>query len=269
MPSSAGPATTARRPLSLHDALPIFAAMYMLRAISGVLHQDVGPAVPDSALDLRVGELAVVVPLVACLIGLSAWPNLISSRSFGGGQDRKSTRLNSSHSSSPYAVVCWSGDHRAPPSVPTRRSSDLRRDVHAARDLRCAAPGRRPCGARQRTRPARRRARRRRAARRLPDRPLGLAEPHLVSLVRRRTRSEEHTSELQSQFQPVCRRLLVRRPPRAALCPYTTLFRSSPRCTCCARSPVCCTRTSALRCPTAHSTCASASSPSSCRSSPA
>ena len=61
----------------------VLAAMYMLRVISGVLHQDVGPAVSDSALDLRLGELAVVVPLVLCLIGLSAWPNLISSRSTG------------------------------------------------------------------------------------------------------------------------------------------------------------------------------------------
>ena len=63
----------------------VLAAMYMLRAISGVLHEEVGSAVPDAALDLRVGELAVVVPLVVCLLGLSAWPNLISSRSFGGG----------------------------------------------------------------------------------------------------------------------------------------------------------------------------------------
>ena len=62
----------------------VLAAMYMLRAISGVLHQDVGPAVPDSALDLRPGELAVVVPLVLCLVGLSAYPNLISGRAFGG-----------------------------------------------------------------------------------------------------------------------------------------------------------------------------------------
>src|SRR5207245_1697361 len=59
--------------------------MYMLRAISAVLHQDIGPAVPDAALDLRPGELAVVVPLVLCLIGLSAYPNLISGHAFGGG----------------------------------------------------------------------------------------------------------------------------------------------------------------------------------------
>src|SRR5262249_62353095 len=64
----------------------VLAAMYMLRAISGVLHQDVGPAVPETALDLRPGELAIVVPLVLCLIGLSAWPDLISHRAFGGDQ---------------------------------------------------------------------------------------------------------------------------------------------------------------------------------------
>ena len=59
----------------------VLAAMYMLRAISGVLHQDVGPAVDDRARDLRLGELAIVVPLVLCLLGLSAWPNLVSGRS--------------------------------------------------------------------------------------------------------------------------------------------------------------------------------------------
>jgi NADH-quinone oxidoreductase subunit M len=61
----------------------VLAAMYMLRAISAVLHQDVGPAVSDSALDLRLGELAILVPLVLCLIGLSAWPSLVSDRAAG------------------------------------------------------------------------------------------------------------------------------------------------------------------------------------------
>jgi NADH-quinone oxidoreductase subunit M len=60
----------------------VLAAMYMLRAISAVLHQDVGSAVPDSALDLRAGELAVLVPLVLCLLGLSLWPNLVSGHAF-------------------------------------------------------------------------------------------------------------------------------------------------------------------------------------------
>jgi NADH-quinone oxidoreductase subunit M len=61
----------------------VLAAMYMLRLISAVLHRDVGPAVTDAALDLRTGELAVLVPLVAILLVLSAWPNSISGHSFG------------------------------------------------------------------------------------------------------------------------------------------------------------------------------------------
>src|SRR5690606_8550393 len=41
-------------------------------------------------------------------------------------------------------------------------------------------------------------------------------------------RSEEHTSELQSRENLVCR-LLLRRPARSPLFPYTTLFRSGER----------------------------------------
>ena len=37
-----------------------------------------GPAVPEAALDLRPAELGIVVPLVACLLALSAWPAAIS-----------------------------------------------------------------------------------------------------------------------------------------------------------------------------------------------
>jgi NADH-quinone oxidoreductase subunit M len=65
----------------------VLAAMYMLRLISAVLHRDVGPAVSDAALDLRAGELAIVVPLVALLLALSAWPAAISGHSFGGAND--------------------------------------------------------------------------------------------------------------------------------------------------------------------------------------
>jgi NADH-quinone oxidoreductase subunit M len=64
----------------------VLAAMYMLRAISGVLHQDVGSAVSDAALDLRIGELAVVVPLVGLLLFLSAWPAAVSGHAFGGDE---------------------------------------------------------------------------------------------------------------------------------------------------------------------------------------
>jgi NADH:ubiquinone oxidoreductase subunit 4 (subunit M) len=58
----------------------VLAAMYMLRLISGVLHADPGPAVSEAALDLRPAELGIVVPLVACLLALSAWPAGISDR---------------------------------------------------------------------------------------------------------------------------------------------------------------------------------------------
>jgi NADH-quinone oxidoreductase subunit M len=60
----------------------VLAAMYMLRLISGVLHRDVGSAVSDAARDLVPGELAVLVPLVACLLALSVWPAAISEHSF-------------------------------------------------------------------------------------------------------------------------------------------------------------------------------------------
>jgi NADH-quinone oxidoreductase subunit M len=60
----------------------VLAAMYTLRLISAVLHVRDGPAVRDEALDLRPGELALVLPLVACLLVLSAWPALVSESSF-------------------------------------------------------------------------------------------------------------------------------------------------------------------------------------------
>ena len=56
----------------------VLAAMYTLRLISAVLHVRPGRAVRDEALDLRPGELALVLPLVACLLALSAWPALVS-----------------------------------------------------------------------------------------------------------------------------------------------------------------------------------------------
>ena len=62
----------------------VLAAMYMLRLISAVLHEARGSTVSDEALDLRPGELALVIPLVAGLLFLSAWPAGISQHSFFG-----------------------------------------------------------------------------------------------------------------------------------------------------------------------------------------
>jgi NADH-quinone oxidoreductase subunit M len=56
----------------------VLAALYMLRLISAVLHENVGAAVPDEALDLRPAELAVVVPLLGLLVALSIWPAAIT-----------------------------------------------------------------------------------------------------------------------------------------------------------------------------------------------
>ena len=64
----------------------VLAAMYVLRLISAVLHVKPGAAVRDEALDLRPGELALVLPLVACLIALSVWPALVSESSFPGDE---------------------------------------------------------------------------------------------------------------------------------------------------------------------------------------
>jgi NADH-quinone oxidoreductase subunit M len=69
----------------------VLAAMYMLRAISGVLHERVGSRVDERALDLRPAELAIVVPLLVCLLALSAYPSVVSKRSFG--DDRASAAI--------------------------------------------------------------------------------------------------------------------------------------------------------------------------------
>jgi NADH-quinone oxidoreductase subunit M len=56
----------------------VLAAMYILRLISAVLHQDLGSAVPAEALDLRPAEVSVIVPLVVVLLFLSFWPAAIT-----------------------------------------------------------------------------------------------------------------------------------------------------------------------------------------------
>jgi NADH-quinone oxidoreductase subunit M len=60
----------------------VLAAMYTLRVISAILHVKPGRAVRDEALDLRLGELALVLPLLLVLVGLSVWPALVSQSAF-------------------------------------------------------------------------------------------------------------------------------------------------------------------------------------------
>jgi NADH-quinone oxidoreductase subunit M len=64
----------------------VLAAMYMLRLISAALHEARGSTVDDAALDLRPGELALIVPLVGVLLALSVWPAGISHHSFPLGK---------------------------------------------------------------------------------------------------------------------------------------------------------------------------------------
>jgi NADH-quinone oxidoreductase subunit M len=58
----------------------VLAAMYMLRLISAVLHAARGAGVQEDAHDVRPLELALLLPLVALLLFLSAWPASISER---------------------------------------------------------------------------------------------------------------------------------------------------------------------------------------------
>ena len=71
----------------------VLAAMYMLRLISAVLHTARGRDVREDAPDVRPVELAIVVPLVALLLVLSAWPASISERALplAGGQPTEAT----------------------------------------------------------------------------------------------------------------------------------------------------------------------------------
>jgi NADH-quinone oxidoreductase subunit M len=60
----------------------VLAALYTLRLISAVLHLEPGRAVREESLDLRFGELALIVPLIAILLALSVWPASISEHTF-------------------------------------------------------------------------------------------------------------------------------------------------------------------------------------------
>ena len=62
----------------------VLAAMYVLRIVSAILHVSPGPAVREEALDLRLVEIALVVPMLLVLVGLSVWPALVSESSFAG-----------------------------------------------------------------------------------------------------------------------------------------------------------------------------------------
>ena len=71
----------------------VLAAMYVLRLISAVLHQEPGPSVSAHALDLRPAEVGIVGALIAVLLVLSFWPAGITDHTFGGEPAGKVTTL--------------------------------------------------------------------------------------------------------------------------------------------------------------------------------
>jgi NADH-quinone oxidoreductase subunit M len=77
----------------------VLAAMYALRLISAVLHERRGSAVTDAARDLRPGELAIIVPLVGCLLALSVWPASISERSLPPGHSARTVSSQAAEAS--------------------------------------------------------------------------------------------------------------------------------------------------------------------------
>src|SRR5499427_2182576 len=99
-------------------------------------------------------------------------------------RDRKSTRLNSSHTVSSYAVFCLKKKKRATLLDCTELATDDARSVDKARQFAAGA--------------------------------------HSLQLLHAAGRRDRHPLLLQVLFF-----LVIRRPPRSTLFPYTTLFRSS------------------------------------------
>ena len=62
----------------------VLAAMYMLRLISAVLHEEIGTSVHAQSLDLRPAEVAIVGALTVALLALSFWPAAVTDHAFGG-----------------------------------------------------------------------------------------------------------------------------------------------------------------------------------------
>src|SRR5207249_10169724 len=90
-------ATTKTYTLSLHDALPI-SRRFMVDLASRI----------NLPTPMDIGERPGIVPQIST-DGFNAYPEAVD-LGFGAycryGQDRKSTRLNSSHVSISYAVFC-------------------------------------------------------------------------------------------------------------------------------------------------------------------
>ena len=130
----------------------VLAAMYVLRLISAVLHGARGSVVADEALDLRPAELGFLVPLVALLLALSAWPAAITERSFGRAASLELPRELSVRITPESIAALDDLCERRPELCDATRYEDLRDERESPR----RSPGRR-----RRRGPHRPRARRR------------------------------------------------------------------------------------------------------------
>ena len=75
-------------------AAMVLAALYGLRLISAILHESRGPDVREADGDLSGNELWLVVPLVTCLIALSAWPGLVTGNSFPNDERQSAAQVS-------------------------------------------------------------------------------------------------------------------------------------------------------------------------------
>jgi NADH-quinone oxidoreductase subunit M len=72
----------------------VLAALYGLRLISAVLHEARGVAVREDEPDLSGNELWLLVPLVAVLLALSAWPAGVTGNSFPGDEVEQAAEVS-------------------------------------------------------------------------------------------------------------------------------------------------------------------------------
>src|SRR5204862_1152121 len=100
LPSFSPPTPTAIYPLSLHDALPIFLP---LDALLGLLDRLGGGVELLLGNEGRAALVEPVGPLAHRLGATALAPHALDGRLLGE-EDRKSTRLNSSHVETSYAV---------------------------------------------------------------------------------------------------------------------------------------------------------------------
>src|SRR5205085_12198503 len=89
------PAATSTSPLSLHDALPISNPL-PISALNDPIDACLFPS-PSTCARQRMTLSAFAATAQGCSAAVQGC---------GAGQDRKSTRLNSSHSQISYAVFC-------------------------------------------------------------------------------------------------------------------------------------------------------------------